>query len=357
MWEIKCDKNSLQFLSYFVFFSDTKTPLGNKIRILSKNDNVYFGMISNSGCLIYNFGETNYKDIDIILDVNFLHSLLVTLNEKDIISIYSNKIVINDGKAEYSIPTYDISIDIESYISKDTSSCKQIYLNNLSLIDKIYDFAMGNGLEFISLQNQHYVASNRYYVTCAITSEDVFKSDTPFWFDKKFIKLLQLISEGKNIEIFYNENMYIVSFNNFKIINPIEKSMLPFIFTENIQKKFDYTYQIKVKLSDIKIAVQRLKNILDVKDNSVYLTIQDSILKIESNDTISAYENIPLLYFDECLKDNSYPVPINYLFQILQKFQSENIIIKMSDNVKDSICVVITDDTQKSFYILMLLER
>ena len=356
MATIVCKKEDLNFLSQFVFFADTKTPIGNKVKIVTVDGTLYFGMINNSGCLLYTFGKTQ-DTINSVFDVNVLYSLINTLSNDDTITISESKISINNGIAEYTIAQYDMTIDIESFINYDITQNNVLVLKKLQLIDKIYDFATGQNLEVISLQNKHYVASNRCYVTCAITDDDISVSEQVFYFDKKFIKLLQLINANNDIVLYYNSEKYCVHINNFTIITPVKASILPYIFSEEIQKKINLPYVVKVNINALKLAVQRLKNVVSDKTNCVYITITENGLLLENKDGMYAYENVPLLSKSDCLISHVYSVSLTYLYAILQKLNTETIIIKMTNVVQDSVCITLHDDDYKSLYVLMLLEK
>lgn len=358
-------KDDFSFLSDFVFFSDTKLHTNNKIKIFNYEGYVVGALISNSGCIvkkIKSIQDTSLKDFSFVYDVNVLHSLIATFNDDDSIIINSENgsIILNNSQAEYNIVKDGIEINCENYLLYYTQSNEEnkIHITDISKIAKIFDFAVGDTLESIAVFSDYYVASNRFFVTCAITYTPFSIQENELgcmYLDKKFIKYL-LLNSIDAVDVYCVDDVYIYLNDNLLIVMPVLKKGVPNIFADSIKQKYTFPYSITVSKKDLVTAIQRIKSISTSQYNRCYLEIKNSKLFIKSIDESTSYDSITLQAFDKNIIDKSYPVSAMYLYSILQKIDTNNIVMYMSDDVENSICINIQDENKESFYVLMLLE-
>ena len=356
--KVKLKKEQLNFLDKYVLCIDTKTAINDKFQIACKGNRLIFSQKSNVGYLIteLTYPETFEKEEKVIFETSTFASLIKSIPNNSDITITEKGINFNNNC--YDIVNTDFLLDdVDEFltIASDTS-VEKFNLNDIENYFKIKEYAVGDKLDTVSYQNGYFVASNRYYVT-GFVKTDNFKLDSDFYFSEDTFALFSAY-KVKEATVYNLDDMYFFKLDDTFIFIPKNEYILPNMFDDAIKEMYEHPSKVVVNKNAIKDTLTRMKIVArNNKESRIYLELSDDTMVIKNTDTQFAQEDIKLLSIDDDVKGVVMPVSVNHLSSIIDKCDGENIEIYCTADEENFISMKIKDETSKYFYILNLLEK
>ena len=353
-------KKDLEFLKVYQSCVDTNSFNGDKLNIIfdKEKSKVYFTLFTDDVKFI--------KEIHSKIDENFVMSInLVQFNQMasfckddDIIDITRGKIKFGNN-SEYNFETYDFNMEDFNYILNMELDGDILNITDLLKIDKI-SFSIGledsarnrSNLACIAYQDGYFVTYNGS-VCSFIKTEN--KINENFYLPKMFYKLYQ-IYKFKEISLkVISDNFLFMNVNDMKIYLARFDYGIPYIFGEDLKKKYEHENHILIDKDNFKTAISRLK-VLGQKTNlhRVFIYFND-ILKIEIKDEYCGFESVTSEYIDENIKNSYVICNILLLHDILNNYK-EN-FIKIKTSLDGNSPLKIEDEKNKVCYLLVVREK
>lgn len=356
--EVKLKKEQLNFLDKYVLCIDTKTAINDKFQISCKGNKLIFSQKSNVGYLIteVTYSDTFEKEESIVFETATFVSLIKSIpNNSDIVITEKG---INFNNNCYDIVNTDFELDdVDEFltIASDTT-VKKFELKDIDNYFKIKEYATGDKLDTISYQNGYFVASNRYYVTGFVKTEN-FKLDKDFYFSEDTFALFGAYKVKEAI-IHDLEDMYFFKLDDTFVFIPKHEYILPNMFEDAVKQMYEHPFKAVINKTAIKDTLTRMKIVArNNKEGRIYLELSDDKMIIKNTDTQFAQEDIKLLSIDVDINNVIIPVSVNHLSSIIDKCDGENIEIYCTPDEDNFISMKIKDETSKYFYLLNLLEK
>ena len=367
--QIKLKKEQLNFMEKYALCVDSKMPTHEKFQITGKQDKLVFSQKSNTGYLIT---EIDYKEVDnfnVVFDTITFVSLIRSIPD-------NTEIVITEKGIEFLRNSYDIVNtdmeldDVDEYIEfAKKSDVKKFTLKDIDNFNKIKEYSSGDNLDCVSYQNNHFVTSNRSYVT-AFSKTKEFSYVDDFYFSTPTFMLLTTF-KVKEIEIVINDHIevedgqdiIVVDYYYFKLDNTFifiigKNYILPNMFQDDLKSMYEHPYKFTVEKSAIKDTLNRMKIVArNNKESRIYFHITDGLLSIKNTDTQFAQEDIKIIKMDKEIDGIVIPLSVNYLSSVIEKCDGKEIVFYCTPIEDDFVSMKTEDETSNYFYILNLLEK
>ena len=363
--EVKLKKEQLNFLDKYVLCIDTKTAINDKFQITCKGNKLIFSQKSNVGYLIteITYPETFEKSESVVFETATFVSLIKSIpNNSDIVITEKG---INFNNNCYDIVNTDFELDdVDEFltIASDTT-VKKFELKDIDNYFKIKEYATGDKLDTISYQNGYFVASNRYYVT-GFVKTDNFKLEDDFYFSEDTFALFSAY-KVKESTIYNLEDLYFFKLEDTFVFIPKNEYILPNMFDEDVKQMYEHSFKAVINKSGIKDTLTRMKIVArNNKEGRIYIEMTEDKMIIKNTDTQFAQEDIKLFSIDKDISGLTLPVSVNHLSSIIDKCEGDNIelyckpetVDPETNEVDECISIKIKDETSQYFYILNLLE-
>jgi hypothetical protein len=347
-------KKDLQFLNLYASCIDSRNLQG-KVFQIKKVDNttLRFSQITDDVLLFTELDQNNIPDNYCF---NFSTSQFVQLlnccNEKDSIVIEENNIKF--GKtSSYKFEQVTMDISSQDKVLEDIKTITKQIINIVDL-DKInnikYFIGTDNGLNFVPIMNNYFVATNRYDYGF-IKTENNFK-DT-IYLSKIMIDIFKSLSLKKVTLCGDPEKYFILNEKTF-IVLPRTECIIPNFFEEKWKAYYEFQDKIVVKKDILEESLNRINIFAKENVNTrIFLTFNTDNIKIESKDKGYAEEIIPAL-IDKNLVGHYIIVSADCLLSTINLIAEEEIIIQAKPD-KDSICISIWQKDKERFFINNIL--
>jgi hypothetical protein len=292
-------KGSLQFLSDYVSIAENTTAVGNKLQIISKNNNkAIFVQKSMDATLIKELDCVTVGEFDILVEVKMFWNFINSFSDKDEIEITPEGFSVGQDK-KYTFETHNgdffnvdeiMAIINDAKVEESTIMFSFKDFNTLNIASKY----MGKDtLQTIGFMKDKILGTDRFQI---VYSDASFTLPDNYFLSKPAISLLIQHKDKKEIPIYFNGRFYFFEIDGTTCIFEWKTYAIPDLFEDKPYSRFNQVDFVKLGKEELKASLNRMSYFVTNNPSMrIFITLKEDHLLIENRDFNKSFEKIPYL--------------------------------------------------------------
>lgn len=342
-------KSELAFLEIFSKASNTKSFSGDKFKISTDTEKIYFSQFTEDVKLIYSFENKNKEQFEKIFSTNQFNAMIKLCGESDIISITNDEIKFGSNSS-YKFETHpNMMASPDEYLNLVKDVKEKITLVDLNKISVIKSFISPiEELNCISLQDNYFISYDGQVIGISKSSNNV---DKILYFPAIFFTFIDMLKvNSAELTILQSGEYYYLNIGGLNIFLRIGNYAIPYIFDDSIKSGFEHPYKVSFNRKDFINALQKISIIAQSsKDSTVCFTCHTDKILLESKNEQYGKEEVTATV-DKELSDFYVILSSLSLINIANLFKGD-IVTMFLIPTKDIQAIKIIDEKGEDYYV------